>query len=337
MSSFDDRSTLGTSGVAVTQLAIGTQPLGGRFEAVNDEQAQATLERAWELGLNYFDTAPLYGRGLAECRLGRFLADRRDGVVVSTKVGRLLQEDPSPQANVETEAVLYEEGPDLVPIWDFSYEGAVLSLNSSLERLGVDSADIVFLHDVSVDTMAEALEGAYRALREYQDEGRIRAIGVGTDDITALAELARSGDFDCFLLPDRYTLLDQTGLSLLDLCATQGVSVIAASVFQGGILADPERWRPYFDEADIDQALSIERVCARHKVPLAAAAMQFPLGHPSVRSVLVGVRSVEEIDRNIELLSSPIPSQLWDELSDGGIVTPNAPLPGRTRSNGGRN
>jgi D-threo-aldose 1-dehydrogenase len=321
--SLADRTPLGASGVVVSRLAVGTQPLGGRFEAVSDDQAQATLERAWELGINFFDTAPLYGRGLAERRLGRFLADHAQEAVVSTKVGRLLDQNPSPEARIERTAVRYSGAPELATVWDFSYEGAVRSLNSSLERLGVASLDIVCLHDISTDTIEEAMSGAYRALLDFREEGRIRAIGVGTDHTVPLIELARVGGFDCFVLPGRFTLLDQSGLELLDLCVDRGISIIAAAVFGYGILADPRRWRSYYDEVVIKKALAIEHVCSLHGVPLAAAAMQFPFRHPAIDVVLLGVRSPEEVDLNAELLSLPIPVDLWDELRSEGFIAPS--------------
>jgi D-threo-aldose 1-dehydrogenase len=318
-------------GAEVTRLALGTVPISGLYDPVSEEQAQATLERAWSLGLRFFDTAPLYGYGLGEERLGRFLRGvPREQAVVSTKVGRLLRCDAA--ANVDAAALgTFAGAGDLQPVWDFSYDGARRSLEESLERLGVDRVEIVLIHDPD-EAYDEALAGAYRALDELRAQGVMEAVGCGMNQSAMLARLAQEGDFDCFLLAGRYTLLDQSALAdLLPVALERGVKIVAGGVFNSGILGDP-RGRATFnyapaDRAWVDKALAIEAVCERHGVPLQAAALQFPLSHPAVAVVLTGVRSPEEMEQNERLFRHPIPDALWAELQAEGLISEQVLLP----------
>jgi D-threo-aldose 1-dehydrogenase len=293
----------------VRELGLGTAPLGGLYEAVSDEDAHAVVDRAWELGLRLFDTAPLYGSGLAERRLGLALRDRpRDAYVLSTKVGRLLR--PGPPDETQFEGI-----PPLHPEFDFSRDGALRSLEESLERLGLDRVDIALIHDPD-DHFAEAIDGAYHALEQLRAEGVVKAIGVGMNQSDLLVRFAREGDFDCFLLAGRYTLLDRSGAGeLLPLCEERGIDVIAAGVFNSGILAGGDTFDYRRAPAEIvARAQRLRDICARWDVPVEAAAIQFPLRHPAVACALVGCRSPAEVDEDVRLFELDLPDGLWQEL-----------------------
>lgn len=321
---------LGRSGVTVTRLGLGTAPLGGLFAEVGDEQAVATVRRAWELGLRFFDTAPLYGSGLAERRLGAGLAGRpREAYALATKVGRVLV--PRGSAGEPAGQEVYVEDSGLEPVFDFSYEATMRSLESSLARLGAGRIDVVHIHDPD-DHYAEALSGAYRALHELRTAGVIGAVSAGMNQSAMLTRFAAEGDFDCFLLAGRYTLLDQSGLAdLLPVAAGRGISIIVGGVYNSGLLADP-RPGAMFDYAPapaelVARAQAIGAVCARHGVPLKAAAMQFPFGHPAVACVAIGARSVAEIEENTAMFTHPIPEELWSELKAEKLVPEGVPTP----------
>jgi len=284
------------------RLGLGTAPIAGLYEAVDDETAQAVVERAWELGLRYFDTAPYYGSGVAERRLGAVLAGKpRDAFVVSTKVGRLLG------ANASGWDGAY---------FDFSYDAALRSLEGSLERLGLDSIDVALVHDPD-EHYGEALDGAFRALRHLRDAGVVRAIGVGMNQTAILTRFARDTDPDCFLVAGRYTVLDRSAADeLLPLCEEHGIAVIAGGVFNSGVLAGGTTFD--YQAASPEIVASVERLrstCARHDVPLEAAAVQFPLRHPAVACVLVGCRTPNEVGEDVRLAALEIPRALWDELA----------------------
>jgi D-threo-aldose 1-dehydrogenase len=312
---------LGRDGLEVTRLGLGTAPLGGLFTEVDDETAHAVVRRAGELGLRLFDTAPLYGSGLAERRTGEVLRTRpRKEFVLSTKVGRLLRPG-EPQE-------IFEGAPPLGPVFDFSYDGTLGSLDESLERLGLDRVDVALIHDPD-EHYEQALEGSYRALERLRGEGVVRAIGVGMNQAELLARFAREADCDCFLLAGRYTLLDTAGLDeLLPLCAERGISVIAGGVFNSGVLASGGTYD--YKAADpevLERAARLREVCARWGVPLEAAAIQFPLGHPAVACVVVGCRSVAELEEDVRLFELDLPAGLWDELKAEGLLPEGAPVP----------
>jgi D-threo-aldose 1-dehydrogenase len=320
------RSPVGTRGLALPPLGLGTSEIGGLYEALDEEAAVATVEGALALGIAYVDTAPLYGHGLAESRLGRGLrgADR-DAVVVSTKVGRLLRDVPASSASD------FHGTPAVNPVFDFSADGVRRSVEESLERLGLDRVDILFVHDPD-EHYDEAIAGAIPALVALRDEGVVRAIGAGMNQAAMLARFVREADVDCCLLAGRYTLLDQSGLAdLLPLCTERGVAVVAGGVFNSGLLADVRPgarfdYRPA-DEQRVARARVLERVCDRHGVLLKAAALQFPLHHPAIRSVVVGARTGAEIAENTALLAREIPPALWRDLRDEKLVPEDAPLP----------
>jgi D-threo-aldose 1-dehydrogenase len=311
------RRPLGRSGLAVTALGFGCAPIGGMFTSVTDDQAVATLEEAWRLGVRFFDTAPLYGLGVAEERLGRMLGDKpRDDVVVSTKVGRLIR--PADEAQAAHDISAWVDNAGRVPVFDFSYDGVMRSFEESLERLGLDRVDVLHIHDPD-EHHDDALAGAYVALRRLRDEGVIRAVGAGMNQVEMLARFAQEADFDCFLVAGRYTLLDQTAArELLPLCMQRDVVVIAGGVFNSGLLADPKPGATYdYTPAPADLIERAQRLgerCAVHGVSLKAAALQFPFSHPAVATVLTGARTPDEIRENADLFSVTIPPGLWDEL-----------------------
>jgi D-threo-aldose 1-dehydrogenase len=293
--------------IELSPLGLGTAPLGGLFEAVADETAHAVVTRAWELGIRYFDTAPLYGSGLAEQRLGSVLRERpRDEFVISTKVGRLLRPGSSE----------FRGAPPLEAYFDFSHDAALRSLEESLERLGLDRVDIALIHDPD-DHYDEALAGAYRALVRLRDEGVVRAVGVGMNQTELLCRFAREADPDCFLVAGRYTVLDRSAADeLLPLCEEGGISVIAGGVFNSGVLAGGDTFNYEAAPPDVlSRVESLRETCARFDVPLQAAAVQFPSRHPAVVSVLVGCRTAQEIEDDVRLSRLELPPELWDELA----------------------
>jgi D-threo-aldose 1-dehydrogenase len=308
-------------------LGLGTAPLSGLFSEVSESQAQDTIAAAYRCGVRYFDTAPLYGHGLAEQRLGRGLARiDRQSVIVSTKVGRLLRRSAPADRDDNFAGALPAN-----PIFDFSADGAVRSLHESLERLGLDAVDVALIHDPD-DHYNEALKGAYPALERLRTEGVVRSIGVGMNQTHMPAQFVRETDIDCVLLAGRYTLLDQSGLTeLLPLCYERGVTVIAAGVFNSGVLAEPRPDSTYdylrVPPSVLEKAQNLDLICRRHSVPLAAAAVQFPLGHPAVRAVLVGARSAREMELDADLSRFPIPDALWHDLKDSGLLPNDVPVP----------
>ena len=335
-----ERRDLGGTGLTVSRLGLGGASIGGLFEEVRDEDAVATIDRAWELGVRYFDTAPLYGYGHSERRMGLGLRDRpRDEFVLSTKVGRLVRPaDAIPAgADIDRQAVDGREdafykgtGPVRI-VFDYSADGVTRSIEESLERLGLDRIDIALIHDPD-DHWEDAIGGAYPALHRMREQGTIRAIGAGMNQSAMLARFAREGDFDVFMLAGRYTILDQeASADLLPLCLEKGISILAAGVMNSGILVNPApggRFNYVPASTDIvERARGLEAVCARHGVPLKAAAVQFVLAHPAVASVVAGVRRIEHIVEYPELFRMPIPDSLWHDLRTHGLIRPDAPTP----------
>jgi D-threo-aldose 1-dehydrogenase len=324
---------LGGTGLTVTRVGLGTAALGGLYEVVADGAARATIDRAWALGLRFFDTAPLYGHGLSEARLGAALAGRtRSEFVLATKVGRLLRAGAPPDDSQLSGGLERWPGvPPVNPVFDFSYDGVLRSVEESLERLGLDRVDVLHIHDPD-DHYEEALDGAYRALDRLRGEGTIAAVGAGMNQCELLVRFARDAEFDCFLLAGRYTLLDQSALAeLLPLCLERGVAVVLGGVLNSGILADPRPGGTYdyglAPPEVVERARRLDAVCRRHGVPLKAAALQFPLAHPAVTSVLVGARSVAELEEDLALLRLELPAELWRELRGEGLLRKDAPTP----------
>jgi len=339
------RVALGRTEVTLTRLGLGLAPVGGLYRAVGDAPAVAAVDRAWQHGLRLFDTAPLYGYGRSERRAGAALAGRdRDGFVLATKVGRLLV--PSGDGEPAEQRSLWPEAPpEVVPRFDFSARAVRRSLEESLDRLGLDRVDILHIHDPD-HHFGPALAEAYPALAQLRAEGVIRAVGVGMNQAPMLARLIRetappgarqstaAAGLDCVLLAGRYTLLDQSGLDdLLPLCAERGVGVIIGGVFNSGILADPAAGARYnyapAPQRLLDKAYALRRVCQRYDVPLRAAAVQFPLAHPAVTTVLVGADSPAQVDDAVAMATHEIPDGLWEALTAEGLLAEAAPTPAR--------
>lgn len=318
----------------VSRLAVGGGPLGNLLAPVSDADAESVVRTALDLGLRLFDTAPVYGMGLAEQRLGRALATvDRDAVTVSTKVGRLLRADAPPeQALFHDGEPFFRDTPPLSTVWDFSYDGAIASLRESLDRLGLERADIVYLHEPAPEQISEAAGEAWRALCDLRASGVVRAIGLGSDRLDVMLELVRELELDCLLLASRYSLLDHSSLDeLLPLCAERGVAVIAGGVFNSGILADPAGAATFdYLPADAEVRARVARMraaCETWDVPMKAAALQFPLAHPAVVSVVVGMRTAREVADNVAMLDIEIPDGLWSDLRQWGLLPPSAPTP----------
>ncbi len=338
----NERQSVGKLGLEVTRMGFGGAPLGNLFEAIPEEDVADCLAAAYGAGVRYFDTAPLYGFGLSESRFGSHLAPRRDGIVLSTKVGYSLV----PRESGDPEDGFFVDHPPLKSEFDFSADAVRRSLDESLGRLRTDRIDIVYIHDpdegislqpdfdpYGVSHFREAMEETYPVLDELRSQGVIRAVGAGMNQWQVLADFARAGDFDCFLLAGRYTLLEQTSLeSLLPLCEEKGVRVVIGGPYNSGILATGAVEGAYYNYAPappriLDRVAAIEAVCGRHGVRLPAAALQFPLAHPAVACVIPGGRTRAELEANAGLLEEEIPAGFWSELKEQGLVDPAAPLP----------
>lgn len=324
-----ERVELGKTGLQVTRMGLGGAPLGGLFQSVGENEALETLRKAHKIGLNYFDTAPYYGSGRSETRFGEVLSGLdREAYVLSTKVGRVL--DPATEADLATSD--FKDNLMLKPVYDYSHDGVMRSIEESLTRLKLDRIDAVFIHDPD-DHWESAIGQAYPALAKLREEGVIKAIGAGMNQAEMLARFAREGDFDCFLLAGRYTLLDQIGLEdLMPLCAQKDISIVIGGVYNSGILATGARPGATYDYVPAEPEMlqkteRIEAVCKAHQVPLKAAALQFPFAHPTVATTLLGARSVAELDENMALFSHPIPGDFWAELQAQKLIVPEAPLP----------
>jgi D-threo-aldose 1-dehydrogenase len=335
-----DRLPLGRTGLRVTRLGFGGASIGGLYSPVPDDDAAATLERAWQIGIRYYDTAPLYGYGLSERRVGAALRERaRDDFVLSTKVGRLIRpvDEIDPGADIDRQALdgrddaYYGPTEPVRPVFDYSADGVRRSIEESLSRLGLERIDIAFIHDPD-EHWQDAIEGAYPALHRLREQGVVGAIGAGMNQSAMLARFAREADVDVFLLAGRYTLLDQEALpELLPLCEERGIAIVLGGVMNSGVLADPRAdshfdYRPAPAEV-VERARRLEAVCARHGVPLKAAAIQFPLAHPAVASLVAGVRGVGHLDDYPALMRLPIDPDLWTELRSEGLIPPDAPTP----------
>jgi D-threo-aldose 1-dehydrogenase len=320
---------IGETSLRVTRLGLGGAPLGGLFQDVRGDSAVATVRRALELGINFFDTAPLYGHGKSEKWMGEGLAGiAPDSRVLATKVGRVL--DPVDPGKLEKDE--FDNPAPFKPVFNFSYDGVMRSFNESLRQLNVNRVDILHIHDPD-DYYDQAIAGAYPALDQLRREGRIQAVGAGMNQAEMLARFARAGDFDCFLLAGRYSLIDHTGLKeLLPLCVEKQISIIIGGPYNSGILATGARPGAKFNYADappevLEKVRKVEEVCARHRVPMKAAALQFPLAHPAVAAVIPGARSVVELEENFRLISHPIPADFWTDLREAKLIPPDAPTP----------
>jgi D-threo-aldose 1-dehydrogenase len=339
-----ERVPLGRSGLSVTRLGFGAASIGGVFDEVGEADGLATIERAWELGVRYFDVAPLYGYGTGERRIGLSLAGRdRDDFVVSTKVGKLVRrvDEVDPGADVDRDA--FGDRRDADPtqdsgfrvVFDYSRDGILRSIDESLVRLGLDRLDILYLHDPD-DHWEAAIGQAYPTLHRLREEGVVGAIGAGMNQSAMLTRFAREGDFDVFLVAGRYTLLDQDALAeLLPTCLERNVAVVVGGVMNSGILAAPAQagrfnYKPPPAEI-VERARRLAAVCEHHDVPLKAAAIQFPLAHPAVTSVVAGVGRVDHLEEYPVFMREAIPAALWAELRNEGLLAADAPVPSDAR------
>ena len=335
-----DTAEIGKTGLRVTRLGLGGAPLGGMITDVSQEFAVETIRRGLELGISYLDTAPMYGHGRSEHYFGQALAGiPRDRFVLSTKVGRVL--NPVESA---PESESWVDLPPLEPVFDFSRDGVLRSLEESLQRLNLDSVDMALIHDpdegrsVNDDLSGQgyydqAITETFPALAELRSQGVVKAIGAGMNQWQMLARFAKEGDFDCFLLAGRYTLLDHSGLSeLLPLCEQKGISVVLGGPYNSGILAsDLSPGTTYFYQRAapdvLQRARQIKAVCDRYDVPLKAAALQFGLAHPAVAATIPGARAPSEVEENLRMAGHPVPGDLWAELLQQGMIPADAPTP----------
>lgn len=299
----------GRQGLLVPRFGLGCAPLGGIGHVA---EATALVEYIWQRGIRFFDTAPHYGRGRSERYLGSVLAQQsRDEFVLSTKVGRLVRDG------------------DVV--FDFSADGIRRSLDESFARLQLDRTDIVLIHDPH-QHYQQALDEAYPVLEAWRAAGVVKAIGVGIGNWEMLRDFALNADFDCFLLPGRYTLLEQVALPLLDVCRQKGIDILAGGIFNSGILASdlgPEATYNYRAAPPevLDKARKLNEVCQRHEVPLARAAIHFPYAHACVKTMVVGAEKVEQVDGNLADLAMDVPTALWADLRREGLLEEGAVLP----------
>jgi D-threo-aldose 1-dehydrogenase len=312
-----DKAQIGKTGLHVTRLGLGCS---GLARSESEEQATETFRTAMTQGINYIDTAPLYGLGSSEERLGQVLPEvDRDSLVISTKVGRMIRYKDQVGGAHSVELV-----------YDYSRGGVRESLEGSLERMGVDSVDILFVHGPD-NHYNPAINEAYPALAELREDGVVKAIGAGMNQWEMELRFAQEGEFDCFLLANRYTLLEQGAITeFLPYCEKHKISVIIGGPYNSGVLANLETGRYEYGDAPteiVEKARNLERVCAKHSVPLRAAALQFVLAHPAVASVIPGTKSSEHQEDNFRMMSHIIPADIWSELRDEGLIHPKVPVP----------
>lgn len=323
----------------ISEIGFGAAPLGNLYDAIPNEQAIATVDSAWAAGIRLFDTAPHYGQGLSERRLGDALREKpRDEFLLSTKAGRLLV-----PAGHASERHGFRSSMPFDIRYDYSYDGIMRSYEDSLQRLGLDRIDILLVHDIGEMTHGAAnaahfktlMDSGYAALRALRDSGQVKAIGLGVNEYEICAQALQYGDYDCFLLAGRYTLLEQESLThFLPLCQQRGVSLLIGGAFNSGILASGTRTaqiaRYNYQSAPPDilaRVARIEAICDDYRVTLAAAALQFPLAHSCVSSVLSGLDEPSQVQRITQLLNEAIPADFWTALKTQGLLHGDAPVP----------
>jgi D-threo-aldose 1-dehydrogenase len=336
MSSFQ-KNQIGKTELAIDALGFGCASLGNLYHAVSDEEASDILSTAWANGFRYFDTAPHYGQGLSERRVGDALRGSSD-YVLSTKVGRLLR--PAGYAS-ERHGFISSMPFDIE--YDYSYDGVMRSFEDSLQRLGLDRIDILYMHDIGPVTHGDndkrlfpiAMDGGYRAMDELRRNGLVSAIGLGVNEYEVCERALECGDWDCFLLAGRYTLLEQMSLdTFLPKCIDRNCSIVIGGAYNSGILATGVSgkgpWNYDYGPAPEDvvkKVAAIESLCGEFDIPMAAAALQFPLAHPAVASVIPGIGKVSRIDQTLNLFATEIPDEFWQALSDRGLIRDDAPTP----------
>ncbi|MGS2722638.1 aldo/keto reductase [Porticoccus sp. GXU_MW_L64] len=335
--SFEKRK-VGNTDLHIDTFGFGCAPLGNLYNPVADDDAKNTLNTAWDGGYRYFDTAPHYGQGLSERRTGDVLRGR-DDYVLSTKVGRLLK-----PAGYAEERHCYRSPMPFDIHYDYSYDAIMRSFEDSLQRTGLDRIDILYMHDIGRVThgdandhhMPIAMDGGYKAMDSLRSQGLVKAIGLGVNEYQVCEESLEHGDWDCFLLAGRYTLLEQESLStFLPKCEQRNCSIVIGGAYNSGILATGTKkgGTLYYDYGPapqhvIDKVRQLEELCEQHGIPLAAAALQFPLAHPSVVSVIPGMSNPRRIAQTQALIDTRIPAEFWQAIRDKNLVDEAAPLPG---------
>lgn len=334
MPAFQTRQ-LGRTALRVTTMGLGTATMGGSRFVVTDADRHAIVTAAWDAGIRYVDTAPFYGVGSSERGVGDALRDKpRDEWVLSTKVGRLLRPktDTAPSPDGRLSPLPFKV------IYDYTYDGIMRSVDDSYQRLGLARIDILYVHDIGAYQHGEELnrhyfaqlkDSGYRALDQLRAEKTVSAIGLGVNEKQVLLDALRIGQWDAFLLAGRYTLLEQAPLDdLIPQCQAAGTSLVIGGPLNSGILAGRDTWN--YEKAPpevVARVRKLEAVCQSHNVPLPAAALQFPLAHPVVASVIPGPRNAAEFDANLPLFTMKIPASLWSDLRNEGLLHPNAPVP----------
>jgi D-threo-aldose 1-dehydrogenase len=327
------------TGIEIDTLGFGCAPLGNLYKCISDADAMDVLSAAWDAGFRYFDTAPHYGQGLSERRVGDYLRQFCDqNYLLSSKVGRLLR-----PAGYATERHGYVSPMPFDFYYDYSFDGIMRSFEDSLQRLGLECIDILYMHDIGTMTHGDinygyfktAMDGGYRAMDELRSDGRVKAIGLGVNEWQVCEEALDYGDWDCFLLAGRYTLLEQEALdTFLPKCEKRNCSIIIGGAYNSGILARGVRGSgphlyDYVDASDhvISKVAKIEAVCDLFDVPLAAAALQFPLAHPKIVSVIPGIGKRRRIASTLDLFNQTIPDEFWSVLKERKLIHSNAPTP----------
>lgn len=331
---------IGNTNLKVTELGFGAATLGNLYHVMPDEDAQQSIEKAIELGLNQFDTAPFYGFGLSERRVGNALRsyDSND-YIISTKVGRILE----PCAKAEDKYGFCSPMP-FEPKYDYSYDGVMRSFEHSIQRLGLSKIDILYMHDIGRVTHCDdhdrlfkiAMQGGYKAMDELRSQGLVSAIGLGVNEYEVCEQAMDHGYFDCFLLAGRYTLLEQKAIeSFLPRCLKENSSIVLGGPYNSGILATGVKREgviPHYNYAPANESIintvrRIEDICQEYNVPLAAAALQFPLAHPSVVSVIPGLSSASRVETTVAQMQYVIPSEFWSGLKNAGLLSADIPVP----------
>jgi D-threo-aldose 1-dehydrogenase len=341
-----EQRRIGATDLMVDTIGLGCAPLGNLYEALPDDEAAAMVNAAWDAGLRFFDTAPHYGQGLSERRLGDALRPRHEEpFVLATKVGRLLK--PAGYADMRHNFA----SPMPFDIeYDYSYDGVLRAFDDSLQRMGLDRVDILFMHDIGRFTHGDdnerhfpiAMDGGYRAMDRLRREGRVAAIGLGVNEQEVCQAALEHGDWDCFLLAGRYTLLEQDPLDrFLPDCLERRCSIIIGGPYNSGILATGVRGKeaPYYDygeagEEIVERVAGLETACEEFGVPLPAAALQFPLAHPAVASILPGCATREQLLQSLDYFNHDIPADLWTALRERGLIRQDAPVPGESTGGG---
>ena len=334
----DKKLKFGRVDLEVTTFGFGTAPIGNIFREIDEDTSAAMIDQAWQSGVRYYDTAPMYGHGLSELRTGHGLRwKNRDELVLSSKVGRVLK--PARKSDIDYEPWVNAGRFNIE--FDYSYDGTMRSFEDSLQRLNLESIDILFIHDIDVftrgdeqpDVFNSAMDGCWNALEALRDEGAVKAIGVGVNEWEVCHAALEQRDFDCFLLAGRYTLLEQEALDkFLPLCEQRGAAVVVGGGFNSGILAtgaiEGAKYNYAPAPADImNKVAAIEAVCKEYNVPLPAAALQFVVAHPAIPSFIAGTRTVEQLQQNLEWFSHDIPAEFWATLKEKGLLREDAPTP----------